>query len=359
MAERLKKLRAQLEAQGASAALLMKAADVGYLTGFTGSAAALLVLPDRALFITDGRYAVQAERECPGFEVALTDTSSGYQEKIVERVKELGVAQLAVEGDYLTVMQYEALQAKLEGVELKPLGDLVLAPRRVKDEEELLRIRSACAIVDRAFDFLLTLIRPGVRERDLAIELEYFMKKDGSEKEGFDTIVASGVRSALPHGRASEKELEAGDFITFDFGASVGGYHSDITRTVVLGRADEEQRKVYQVVLESQLAALAAIRAGAEGKAVDSAARDIITAAGYGDRFPHSLGHGLGRDVHDHPALSQRVELKLEPGMVVTVEPGVYIDGWGGVRIEDDVVVTEDGCEILTHAPKHLIEIPV
>jgi len=359
MTARLQQLRDRLQKENVPAALLMKAPDVGYISGFTGSAAALLVLPDRALFVTDGRYSVQAERECPGWEVAITETSAGYHETIAARVKELGVTELAVEGDYLTVLQFETLKEKLEGVALKPLGELVLGPRRVKDAEELLRIRAACAIVDRAFDFLLTLLRPGISERDVAVELEYFMKKEGSEKEAFDTIVASGARSALPHGRASEKLLEAGDFITFDYGARVGGYCSDLTRTVVLGKADEKQREVYGVVLEAQLAALAAIRAGAEGKAVDSVARDLIAARGYGEKFGHSLGHGLGRDVHDHPALSQRAELTLEPGMVVTVEPGVYLDGWGGVRIEDDVVVTEDGCEILTHAPKELIEVPV
>jgi Xaa-Pro aminopeptidase len=355
---RLEKLRAQLPGHGVPGVLIMEPLNVGYLSGFTGSTAALVVLQDRAVFITDSRYAIQAEKECPAFELAITQSSAGYADTIAERVKQLGVPQVGVEGDHLTVVQFEQLKEKLDGIELRPLSNLVGSLRRVKDAGEIGCIRSACGIVDRAFDFLLDLVRPGMTERMVAVELEYFMRKAGSEEEAFHTIVASGPRSALPHGRASDRALGAGDFITFDYGASVGGYHSDITRTIVLGSADARQREVYHVVLEAQQAALAAIRAGVEGKAVDSVARDLIAARGYGENFGHGLGHGLGRSIHDHAALSQRSDVTLQPGMVVTVEPGIYIDGWGGVRIEDDVVVTEEGCEILTHAPKRLIELP-
>ncbi|MFN3649348.1 MAG: M24 family metallopeptidase [Armatimonadota bacterium] len=359
MTPRLQRLRQVLAEKELRGALITDAGHVGYLSGFTGSTAALLVLPERAVFITDSRYTAQAARECPGFELAQTSSGGTYQDAIAEKAKELGATELAIEGDLVTVSQLEKLKEKLEGVELKPVEGLVAELRRIKDAEELASIRVACGIVDRSFEFILGLLRPGVSEREIAIELEYFMKKSGSEKEAFDTIVASGHRSALPHGRASEKLLEAGDFITFDFGARVGGYHSDLTRTVVLGSATERQREVYGVVLEAQLAALDAIRAGAEGKAVDAVAREIIAGRGFGENFGHGLGHGLGRHVHDHPALSPLSTVTLEPGMVVTVEPGVYLDGWGGVRIEDDVVVTETGCEILTSAPKQLIEVPV
>ncbi|MGI8969099.1 MAG: M24 family metallopeptidase, partial [Dehalococcoidia bacterium] len=244
-------------------------------------------------------------------------------------------------------------------IELRPTEEIVETLRRVKDEGEIDLTRAACGIVDCAFEFIVTLVRPGVSERELATELEYFMKKAGSEKEAFDTIVASGARSALPHGRASEKLLEAGDFITFDFGARVGGYHSDITRTVVLGTASERQREIYQVVLDAQQAALAALRPGMTGKEADQVARDLIAAHGYGEQFGHGLGHSLGRHVHDGGGLSQRVEMTLEAGMVLTVEPGVYLENWGGVRIEDDVVLRDNGAEILTHAPKELIEVNV
>jgi Xaa-Pro aminopeptidase len=257
----------------------------------------------------------------------------------------------------MTVRQFNKLGEELKEATLEPVDDLVSPLRAVKDEEELRRIRHACAIADAAFEQILPLVRPGVIERDLAIELEHFMKKRGAEKEAFDTIVASGPRSALPHGRASARRLEAGDFVTFDFGARWEGYNSDLTRTVVLGRASDEQRKVYMTVLGAQMAALGAIRAGAEAKQVDAVARDRIAAAGYGERFGHGLGHALGREVHDGGGMNSRSEMKLAAGMVLTVEPGIYINGWGGVRIEDDVVVTGEGCEILTHAPKELIEL--
>jgi Xaa-Pro aminopeptidase len=354
---RVNQLREELRRREVPAALIMHPENVGYLSGFTGSTAALLITADRALFITDSRYTLQAGRECPGFELAITQGSGQYADRIAEEAGKLGVQEVAVEADYLTLAQFEQISKKLEQLELKPLADLVAPLRRVKDREELDRIRAACALVDRAFDYLLTLVKPGVSERDVAIELEYWMKKHGSEKEAFDSIVASGVRSALPHGRASEKLIEAGDLVTFDFGARVGGYVSDLTRTVVVGRFTEKQREVYDTVLQAQEAAIAAIRPGANGKDVDQVARDLIAAAGYGDHFGHGLGHGIGRTVHDHVALSQRSELTLAPGMVVTVEPGIYIEGWGGVRIEDDVLVTENGREVLTHAPKHLIEV--
>jgi Xaa-Pro aminopeptidase len=359
MSSRLQRLREALAEREAQSVLILDPINVGYLSGFTGSTAALVVTPERQLFITDSRYSVQAHRECPGFELVVTPSSATYGETIADQVKGLGVGELAIEGDFVTVSQHEKLVKQMEGVALKPVEELVRGLRRIKDAGEIASIRAACELADRAFEFVLTLLKPGAVEREIAAELEFWMKKHGAEKEGFDTIVASGHRSALPHGRASDKALETGDFITFDFGARLHGYNSDLTRTVVLGQASEKQREVYQVVLDAQLAALAAIRPGLEGKTVDAVARDRIKAAGYGDHFGHGLGHGLGRQVHDHPGLSPKIEMTIEAGMVLTIEPGLYIEGWGGVRIEDDVLVTEAGCEALTHAPKGLIEVPV
>ena len=356
---RLERLRARLAALDLPGALILNPRNAGYLAGFSGSTSAMIVLRDRAVFVTDSRYAIQARRECPGFELAITKSSGGYTEKIVEQITSLGATLLAVEGDYLTIGQFEKYREKLKDVELKPVPDLAGTMRLIKDAAEISRIREACGIVDRAFDYLITLLRPGVTERHVAIELEYFLRREGSEGEAFGTTVASGAQSALPHARATTKPLAEGDLITFDYGARVGGYHSDITRTVVLGKASEKQREVYQVVLDAEAAGIAAIRAGADGKAVDQIARDLITSRGYGEHFGHGLGHGLGLSVHDHPALSPTSETKLEAGMVLTVEPGIYIEDWGGVRIEDDVLVGDDGCEVLTHAPRHLIEIPV
>ncbi len=361
MNSRLDRFRARLAELDLPGALILEPINVGYLSGFTGSTAALLVTPEQARFITDSRYAVQAQQECAGWQVVVLGDSGGYNDKIQEEIRHSGLTSLAIESDFVTVERFQQLQGKLEGIELKSVPELVSALRSIKDAGEIELTRRACALVDRGFAFLRTIVKPGMAERDVAIELEYFLKKNGSEDEGFDTIVASGVRSALPHGRASGKLLEAGDFVTFDFGARVEGYHADITRTVVLGRATERQREVYHTVLEAQLAALGAIRAGVEGKAVDAVARDLIRERGFGQYFGHGLGHGLGRVVHDYPsrALSPKSDTVLQSGMIVTVEPGIYIEGWGGVRIEDDVVVTESGCEILTHSTKELIEIPV
>ncbi len=359
---RIHKLRATLSEAGVPAALFQNPVDVGYLTGFTGSTASLVVTPERAVFITDGRYQDQAVRECAALETAITRTSDGYGGKIREVVRQLGISELGVEGDFLSVNGFAALQKTLseegEPITLKPLPNFALGLRRIKDADELSRIRAACAMVDRAFDYFLTLLQPGKPERQVAAELEFWAKMQGAEKEAFDTIVASGVRSALPHGRASEKPLATGEFITLDFGVKLNGYNSDLTRTVFLGEPTPRHREVYQAVLDSQLAAIAAIKSGVTGKSVDSAARDLLTARGLGDAFKHGLGHGLGLLVHDHPALSPREEIILHAGMVLTVEPGVYLEGWGGVRIEDDILVTDSGCKLLTHAPKQLIAIP-
>lgn len=355
----LARLRAAMAAAQLPALLVTDPINVGYLSGFTGSTAALLITPENALMVTDSRYTVQAQQECPGFQIRQTEMTQGLMDRVALEVKALGGAALGVEGDSVTVNQFQAMTKAMDGIELRPTADVVEILRRVKDKGEIDLTRAACGIVDRAFEFILTLVRPGISERVLATELEYFMKKAGSEKEAFDTIVASGARSALPHGRASDKLLEAGDFITFDFGARVGGYHSDITRTIVLGTATDRQREVYQIVLEAQQAALAALRPGMTGKEADQVARDRIAARGCGEQFGHGLGHSLGRHVHDGGGLSQRIDMMLEAGMVLTVEPGVYIEDWGGVRIEDDVVLRDTGAEILTHAPKELIEVAV
>jgi len=317
----------------------------------------VLATPERAVFITDCRYAQQAAAECPGFELAVTPPGGGYAETIAEQAKALGLAALAIEADHVTLAQRDSLAEKLNGVELTAVKEIVAPLRMVKDAEELARIRAACALVDDAFQWLLEFVRPGRTEREVAIELEYRLKRAGSEKDAFDTIVASGYRSAMPHGRASEKVLEAGDFVTIDFGARVEGYHSDLTRTVVLGRATDRQREVYETVLAANRAGVGAIRAGMEGKEVDAVARAVIEAAGLGEHFGHGLGHGLGLHVHDHPAFGKTSTVTLQAGMVATVEPGIYLEGWGGVRIEDDVLVTEDGCEVLTHAPRKLFEL--
>jgi len=356
---RSERFRNRMVELGLPAALVLDPLNVGYLSGFTGSNGAVLMTPSRAVFITDGRYTTQAKTQCLGFEIVIAASSGAFVDVVAEQALGLGTSELAVEAEFVTLAASAALQEKLTGVALKPTKELVLPLRHVKDAGEIGAIREACALADRTFEYLLTLLKPGVTEREIAADMEYFMKKHGAEKEAFDTIVASGANSALPHGRPSDKPLAIGDFVTFDFGARIRRYPSDLTRTVVMGPATQRQREVYQAVLDAQLAAIAAIAPGADGKAVDAVARDLLTARGLGEQFMHGLGHGLGLHIHDHVALSQRSELKVAAGMVLTVEPGVYLEGWGGVRIEDDILVTETGHEVLTHAPKHLIEVPV
>jgi Xaa-Pro aminopeptidase len=357
MSDRVGKLRGLLRERELPAMLVTDMENIRYLSGFTGSNAAVVVTGSEARFITDSRYTVQAGKECPGFTIRTCASSAGMADTVAEQLQEMGLTRLGFEADHLTVAAFEKWREKLPEIEWLPAEGVVEALRMVKDAEELKRIREAAALADRTFEHILPYLKPGASERDIAIEIEYFMKRAGAEKEAFDTIVASGARSAMPHGRASEKLLEAGDFVTMDFGARLHGYHSDLTRTVVIGKATERQREIYETVREAQETGLKAIRAGVTGKDADAAARAVIEAKGFGENFGHGLGHGLGRTVHDGGSLSPRSETTLAAGMVMTVEPGIYLDGWGGVRIEDDVVVTENGCEVLTRSTKELLEL--
>lgn len=326
-----------------------------YLSGFTGTAGWVIVTPAAALLLVDFRYVDQARQQAPAFEVV--EASPDPLQHVGRALARLGAGRVGFESEHVTVGQLDRLREAAPGVDWVPVAGAVERLRTVKDEEELAAIRRAAALADRTFREVLAEVRPGVAERDLAAELEYRMRRAGAEGVAFDTIVASGPRSALPHGRAGERRLQPGDLVTFDFGARVDGYCSDCTRTVVLGRADAEQRRIYALVLEAQEAALAAVRAGVPGRQVDAAARGRIEAAGLGERFGHGTGHGVGLEVHEAPRLNRTSEDVLAAGMVVTVEPGVYISGWGGVRIEDLVVVRGDGAEVLTPFTKELVEL--
>lgn len=349
---RTDRLRALLAERQLEGILIHKPENRTYLTGFTGSAGVALVTARAALLLVDFRYVEQAAAEAPGWEVMKVAPQA--TDTVVEIVRGRELSQIGFESDGLTYRQHGDLAKALQPSELVPLDGLDRL-RWVKDAEELARIRQAAAIADAAFAHVRSLLRPGVRERDVALELEFFMRRHGADKEAFETIVASGVRSSLPHGRASDKVLGSGEFVTLDFGAVVGGYHSDCTRTVVLGEASSRQREIYELVLTAQQRALAGLRPGLNTRDADALARQVITDAGYGDQFGHGLGHGVGLAIHEGPALSPREDATLEAGMVVTVEPGVYLPGWGGVRIEDLAVITAGSCEILTTAPRHLM----
>ncbi|MDW7651442.1 MAG: Xaa-Pro peptidase family protein [Bacillota bacterium] len=352
MEKRTEALRAHLQQENAAAILITNPVNVAYLSGFTGTLGYLLVTEKAAWLLTDFRYLEQARAQAAGWDIV--DVCGSAWKQVAALLDEEGIRGLLAEGDHLTVDVFEKVQAALEGVTLQVAPSPVGMLRKIKSEQEISLIEAAVRLTDQAFDHILTFIQPGVPERDIALELEYFMRKNGASGPSFDMIVASGERSALPHGVAGEKTLEHGDAVVMDFGCVLNGYCSDMTRTVFVGDVSARQREVYDAVLASQKAALASLRAGLTGKEADALARDVLAGFGLSGHFGHGLGHGLGREVHEVPRLSPAAVDVLEPGMVVTVEPGVYLGGEFGVRIEDVVVIEEKGVRNLTGSSKEL-----
>ena len=351
---RLERLLKKISDENVDAILIRKPENLFYFSGFNGDSSILFIAKNFLQLITDGRYTEQAASQAQGFEIIRQ--TEGIFTKLAENIKNSAVKKLGFEGKFFTFDEYKTLQEKLTDIELKSVE--VDSLRQVKDKAEISYIRAACKIADKAFGEILNFIKAGKREYEVAAELEYLMRKFGSERAAFDTIVASGVRSSLPHGRASEKIIEDGDFVTMDFGAVVNGYHSDMTRTVCVGKASDRQREIYSAVLDAQLYGLEIIKAGIGGKAIDEKVRERLKAAGFGEYFSHSLGHSLGLEIHEEPRLSPLSKCEsLEVNMLVTDEPGVYIPNFGGVRIEDTVLVTDHGAEPLTKSPKNLLEL--
>lgn len=355
MPARLARLRNKLNEKQVDGMLVTSAVNRRYLSGFTGTSGYLLVTADQAVLFSDFRYRSQAPAQAPDF--TFVEHGQKPQETIRDKAREFGVRRLAFEDHDLTVADHHRYAEAFPDTELVPAGKLIEDIRMVKDEAELAVMREACAIADRAFQHMLDVLKPGVTERAAALELEFFMRKEGASGTSFETILASGERSALPHGTASDRVLGSGEFVTLDFGAYYNGYCSDLTRTVVLGPATDRHREIYNIVLEAQQAVLDGIRPGMTGREADKIARDIIGKHGYGDQFGHGTGHGLGMEIHEEPRLSLSGNIVLEPGMTVTVEPGIYVPDFGGVRIEDDIVITDSGADLLTHAPKDFIVI--
>ncbi|WP_342469549.1 Xaa-Pro peptidase family protein [Ureibacillus sp. FSL K6-3587] len=349
---RLEKLRKELENHQVDALLITNPYNRRYMTGFTGTSGAAIVSKNDAVFITDFRYTEQAKKQVKNFRIIQQEAS--ILKEVAKIVDEWKIKTLAFEKDHVTYGEYEAYQKQLN-VELVPLSGLIEKIRLIKTDEEIKIIKVACEIADAAFSHILTFIKPGVTELEVSNELEFFMRKQGATSSSFDTIVASGLRSALPHGVATDKVIEKGDFVTLDFGAVYNGYVSDITRTIAVGQPSAKLVEMYNVVLEAQLLALEKIGPGMTGIEADKIARDYLAERGYVEAFGHSTGHGIGLEVHEGPNLSYRSEQVLEPNMVVTVEPGVYLPEIGGVRIEDDIVITGTGNERLTHSDKELI----
>ncbi len=328
-----------------------------YLFGFSGSnGLGLVANGDGNWFFTDSRYAEQIKKEVRGVktEVVAGPLLNGLKEVPFFRNPRQRVA---LDAKSVTVKMLDLCNAAIRSALWEKTENLVEGLLAVKDSTELSRIKRAVEIADITFEEILPALRPGVRENEIAAEIEYRLKRNGAEEPAFGTIVASGHRSAMPHGRASEKKIGTGEFVTLDFGAFYSGYCSDITRTVVVGRASSRQKKVYEVVWRAQKKGIEAVRPGRRGKDVDAAARAVIRRAGMGKYFGHGTGHGIGLLVHDFPGMGQTSEDILKAGMVVTVEPGVYIPGWGGVRIEDDVYVGPKSGAVLNKAPKELLEL--
>lgn len=350
--EKLQKLRSVLERLGIDGMLITSEFNRRYMTNFTGSAGVVLISGENAQFITDFRYIEQATAECEGYEIVKH--AGSIPDEVAEQAKKLGIKKLGFEQDHLTFSAYKSYEKAVEG-ELVPVSGEIEKLRLIKSEAEIKILKAAADIADAAYKHILEFIRAGITELDVSNELEFFMRKAGAASSSFDIIVASGYRSALPHGRASDKVIEKGDFVTLDFGAYYIGYISDITRTLAVGEPDAKLKEIYDIVLQAQLRGMNGIKPGMSGKEADALTRDYITEKGYGENFGHSTGHGIGLEVHEGPTLSFKSDIILEPGMVVTVEPGIYIPGLGGVRIEDDTVITKDHNESLTHSTKELI----
>lgn len=348
---KLTKLREQLAEQQLDALLITNPYNRMYMTGFTGSAGVAFITVSEAYFITDFRYTEQAEKEVKGF--TIIQHSLTPIEEVAKIVQEQQLKTVGFEKEHMTYGLYELYNAAVAAT-LKPTMSLIESIRVIKTEDELQVLQQAAHIADAAYEHICTFMKAGMSEIDVATELEFFMRKQGATSSSFDIIVASGVRGALPHGVASSKLLEEGELVTLDFGALYNGYISDITRTVAIGEPSAQLREIYDVTLSAQQLAVEKIGPGMTGKEADAIARDYIKAKGYGEAFGHSTGHGIGLEVHEGPALSFRSDIVLQPNMTVTVEPGIYLPGIGGVRIEDDIVITETGNRRLTTSSKEL-----
>ena len=357
MKNRIKKIREIINDSEFDSLLIDSDVNRFYLTNFTGSAGRVLFTPENEYFISDFRYTEQAVNQTDGYKIV--ELNKDVVESINDILQRDGTEKLGFESKTVNYYQYGKYDEKFKDIELISTEDLVKDLRMIKEENEIEMIKKAIEISDKAYEHILDFIEPGMTEKEVALELEIFQKKLGGSKNAFDFIVASGKRSSMPHGVASDKVIKENELITLDFGTFYKGYCSDMTRTFVLGEANQKQKEIYNKVLEAQLAVIDKIKAGMSGVEADKIARDIIEDAGYGDNFGHGLGHGIGVEVHEGPTVSYKSEDVLKENSIVTDEPGIYIKDWGGVRIEDDLLITKDGCEVLNSSPKELIEVSI
>lgn len=354
---RYEKLAKLLEEKKLDAVLVSDGYNMRYLSGFTGATGYLLITKNSKTLFTDSRYTVAATIQAPDYTVVEVDAARDYCKFLNQVLSAESVQNLGFEANQVRYGTYQNLKARLAVKELIPLGTELADLRRIKTAEEIALHRQAEHIGDIAFEEILKDLKPGVTELEVAAKLEYIMKMNGADKLSFDSIIASGVNSSKPHAEPGHKKIESGDFVTMDFGCVYNGYCSDMTRTVVVGKASEKQKEIYNTVLKAQLAVLDMLKPGLRGKEYDKVARDVIYGAGYEGYFGHGLGHSVGLEIHENPRFSMIEEDIVEAGMIMTVEPGIYIPDFGGVRIEDMVVLTATGYENLTNSRKELIEL--
>jgi Xaa-Pro aminopeptidase len=353
-APRRERLARALADEGLDALAVSAVVNVTYLTGFSGDSSVLVLTRDRAVLVSDPRYTEQIGEECPGLEAHIRTPSQKIHEAVAAVLAKLGARAVGLESAAVTLADLEALKGQAPAVDWKPGADRVERLRMVKDAFEVGQIREAIGMAERAFTVLRALLRPEDREKDLCDALDGYLRRAGAQGASFPPIVAVGPRAALPHAPPTEHAVAEGELLLVDWGASGRFYKSDLTRVLATRKISTKLEEVYTVVLRAQQQAIRAVRPGAIARDIDAEARSVIGKAGFGDFFGHGLGHGLGLQVHEGPAIRPNSETTLQPGMVFTVEPGVYLPGWGGVRIEDDVLVTPDGCEVLSGVPREL-----
>lgn len=353
--KRISELREKMIKKDFDAVLLVGDANRNYLSGFTGDESFSVITSDRAFFITDSRFTEQAKQQvAKDYTVVEYSKNGSFGDFLADLVNKNNITKLGFEEDVVSFSTYSLYKSKVS-CDFLPMEGMVEEIRIIKDQSELEIIRKAAEIADKAFDNIIRFIKPGMTEREIGLELEIYMKKLGATDLSFPSIVASGVRSSLPHGVATDKVVNNGEFLTLDYGCVYKGYCSDMTRTLVIGEPSDKMVEIYNVVLKAQQRALKAFKPGTLAIDVDKVARDYIKDKGYGNYFGHSLGHGVGRQIHEAPRVGYGNTKELQIGMVVTDEPGIYIPGFGGVRIEDLLVIKEDGIEILSKSPKDLI----
>lgn len=353
-ADRRTRLRRLVRKTGADGMLVMDPANVTYLTGFTGDSSYLFLTPRDAVMVSDGRYTQQLSEECPDLDTEIRPPGVEILPTVVKTARTLKVARLAIEAASMTVAFGAELSDQLPQLAIEPTKSLVEQLREIKDREEIAQIRAAIELAERAFAVIRAGLRPECTEKQVAADLEYQVRLFGGRGCSFTPIVAVGPRGALPHARLSNHQILESDFLLVDWGARGELYVSDLTRVLVTGRISPKLERVYGVVLQAQQAAIDAVRPGATLETIDAVARRVIEQAGFGKFFSHGLGHGIGLEVHEGPRVAPKQDRPLKAGMVVTIEPGIYLPQWGGVRIEDDVLVTRTGCEVLSHVSKEL-----